>query len=141
MDEALRSTLAFSGVLLFLIGLLGGAAIPALKSPRIGLSAHLTALQEGIALVAFALLGAHLSLPPLRAAWIAHTLWISFYVLWAGLFLGGMWGTGRTLPLAGAGLRAEPWQEGTAQVLIAAGSLGSVAAVIGLLVSWSWRAA
>ena len=108
MDEALRSTLAFSGVLLFLIGPLGGAAIPVLKSPRIALSAHVTALQAGVALVAIALLGGHLALAPARAAWIAHALWISFYVLWAGLFLGGVWGTGRTLPLAGAGQRAEP---------------------------------
>ena len=141
MNDALQSTLAFSGVVLFLLGLLGGAVIPFLRSPRIGLSAHVTALQAGVALVVFALLGTRLVLPAAWAAPIAHTLWISFYVLWLGLLLGGVWGTGRTLPLAGAGLEAAPWQERSAQLLIAGGSIGCTAAVLALLILWSWRPA
>ena len=141
MNDALQATLAFSGVVLFLLGLLGGAAIPFLRSPRIGLSAHVTALQAGVALVAFAWLGTRVLLPDAWAAPIAHTLWISFYAIWLGLLLGGVWGTGRTLPLAGAGLAAAPWQERSAQVLIGGGSLGCTVAVLGLLALWSWRAA
>ena len=62
-------------------------------------------------------------------------------MIWLGLLLGGVWGTGRTLPLAGAGLVAAPWQERSAQLLIGGGSLGCTAAVIALLVLWSWRPA
>jgi hydroxylaminobenzene mutase len=141
VNDALQATLAFSGVVLFLLGLLGGAAIPFLRSPRLALSAHVTALQAGVALVAFAWLGTRVQLPVAWAASIAHTLWISFYAIWLGLLLGGVWGTGRTLPLAGAGLAAAPWQERSAQVLIGGGSLGCTVAVLGLLAHWSWRAA
>jgi (hydroxyamino)benzene mutase len=140
MSEGLQGLLAFSGTLLFLIGLLSGFAIPFLRSPRIGLSAHVAALQSGLALLAVAWVGGRLTLPDGWAAAIAHTLWISLYVLWIGLLFAGAYGTGRTLPLAGAGLRAKPWQETTALVLIGAASLGSAAAFAALLWHWSWKA-
>jgi len=141
MSEALQGLLAFSGVLLFLLGLLSGFAIPLLRSPRIGLSAHVAAIQSGLALVAVAWAGSRLTLPEGWAAAIAHTLWVSLYVLWVGLLFAGAYGTGRTLPIAGAGLRAKPWQETTALVLIGAASVGSAAAIAALLWHWSWRAA
>lgn len=139
MADALRDWLCFSGTLLFLLGLLVGLAIPAVRGPRIALSAHVAALESGLALVAFGLLGAHLELSAAWAAAIAHGLWISLYVLFAGLVAGAAFGTGRTLPIAGAGLVARPWQEATAFGLIAAGSLGTLGAVAALLVQWSWR--
>ena len=141
MSEALQGLLAFTGILLFLLGLVSGFAIPMLRSPRIGLSAHVAAIQSGLALIAVAWLGGRLTLPDTWAAVIAHTLWVSLYVLWIGLLFAGAYGTGRTLPLAGAGLRAKPWQETTALVLIGAASVGSAAALAALLWQWSWRAA
>lgn len=44
--------LAKAGLWLFLAGLLIGAAIPKFTSPRLALSAHLTAVQSGTALLA-----------------------------------------------------------------------------------------
>src|SRR5215472_6727437 len=84
MSENLADLLCFAGVLLFLLGLLTGFAIPALRSPRIGLSAHVASVQSGVALVAFGLVGPRLALPPGWAAAIAHGLWSSLYVLWLG---------------------------------------------------------
>jgi hydroxylaminobenzene mutase len=139
MDEGLRDWLCFSGTLLFLLGLLTGVAVPAVRAPRIALSAHVAAIESGLALVAFGLLGAHLDLGPTSAAAIGHGLWISLYVLWVGLVAGAVFGTGKTLPIAGAGLAAKPWQERTAFALIGSGSLGSAAAVAALLLQWSWR--
>ena len=139
MSDPLQALLARSGVLLFLLGLLTGFAIPAVRAPRIALSAHVAAIESGLALVVFGLLGARLALTGGWAAAIAHTLWISLYVLWVGLLLGAVFGTGKTLPIAGAGLRAKPWQETTAFALIGAGSFGSAAAVAALLLEWSWR--
>ena len=139
MSEALQGLLAFTGILLFLLGLLSGFAIPMLRSPRIGLSAHVAAIQSGLALVGVAWVGSRLTLPGVWAAAIAHTFWISLYVLWVGLLFAGAYGTGRTLPLAGAGLRAKPWQETAALVLIGGASVGSAAAVAALLCFWSWR--
>ena len=140
MSERLQGWLGFTGVLLFLIGLLTGFGIPAFRSPRIGLSAHLAAIQSGLALVAVGLLGSRLVLGQRRAAIIAHTLWISLYVLWVGLLFAAIFGTGGALPIAGSGVHAARWQEAAAGVLIAAGSLGSASAVALLLVRWSWRA-
>lgn len=139
MSDALQALLAWSGVLLFLLGLLTGVAIPAVRAPRIALSAHVAAIESGLALIAVGLLGARLALSDGWAAAIAHGLWISLYVLWVGLLVGAIFGTGKTLPIAGAGLRAKPWQEATAFALIGAGSLGSAAAVAALLLQWSWR--
>ena len=139
MSESLQALLAYSGALFFLLGLLTGVAIPAVRAPRIALSAHVAAIEGGLALVAFGLLGARVALADGWAAAIAHGLWISLYVLWVGLVLGAVFGTGKTLPIAGAGLAAKPWQEATAFTLIGAGSLVSAAAIAALLVTWSWR--
>jgi (hydroxyamino)benzene mutase len=139
MSESLQDLLCRLGVLLFLLGLLGGAAIPRMRSPRIGLSAHIAAIESGILLIALGLLGARLTLSDGMAALIAHLSWISLYVLWVGLMLGGVWGTGRTLPIAGAGVTATQGQERTAAVLILGGSLGSAAGALVLLIEWSWR--
>jgi hydroxylaminobenzene mutase len=140
MSEGLQGILCFAGMLLFLLGLLSGFGIPAFRSPRIGLSAHVAAIQSGLALIAVGLVGARLTLPEAWAGAIAHTLWISLYGLWVGLLVAAIYGTGRTLPLAGAGLTAKPWQERLAFALIGSSSVASAAAVGALLWQWSWRA-
>jgi len=140
MSEGLQGSLAFAGTLLFLLGLLSGVGIPFFRAPRIGLSAHVAAIQSGLALIAVAWLGGRLALSDGWAAAIAHGLWISLYVLWVGLVFAAIYGTGRTLPLAGKGLAAKRWQELTAAVLIGGASLASALAFAALLLNWSWRA-
>lgn len=130
--------LCYTGVLLFVIGLLTGFAIPRFRSPRIGLSAHLASTQSGVALIAFGLLWSHLDFWPGWSAPLADALWLSFYVLWFGLVLGAAWGTGRSLPIAGAGFQATKTQERTAIAFIVLGSLGSLGALIAVLFQWKW---
>jgi ABC-type amino acid transport system permease subunit len=74
-----------------------------------------------------------------RVAVIAQGLWISLCVSWIGLLLGVILGTGKTLLIAGAGVRAKQWQEATAFALIGVGSLGSALAFAALHLRWSWR--
>jgi (hydroxyamino)benzene mutase len=136
--EEVSSTLSFMGALLFLFGLLTGFAIPGFRSPRIGLSAHLAAIESGLGLIAFGLLLLHLRISIGWASLIAHTMWISLYVLWIGLLVGAAYGTGKSLPIAGAGLVAEQWQENTARTLISVGSIGAVVAIAALLAQWRW---
>jgi (hydroxyamino)benzene mutase len=138
--EAVSSTLSFMGALLFLLGLLTGFGIPGFRSPRIGLSAHLAAIESGLGLIAFGLLLLHLRLSVGWASLIAHTMWISLYVLWIGLVVGAIYGTGKSLPIAGAGQVAKQWQENIARTLISIGSIGSALAVAALLVQWHWNA-
>jgi (hydroxyamino)benzene mutase len=136
--ETIYSTLCFMGALLFMLGLLTGAGIPNFRSPRIGLSAHLAAIESGLGLVAFGLLFPHLAI---SAGWlgaIGHTLWISLYLLWIGLVFAAVYGTGKVLPIAGGGMTAKVWQENTARSLITIGSIGSAAAVLALLIQWRW---
>ena len=138
--EAVSSTLCFMGALLFLLGLLTGFGIPGFRSPRIGLSAHLAAIESGLGLIAFGLLLLHLRISIGWASLIAHTMWISLYVLWIGLLVGAAYGTGKSLPIAGAGLVAKPWQENTARTLISVGSIGATVAIGALLAQWHWSA-
>ena len=136
--ETLSSTLCFMGAMLFTLGLLTGFVIPMFRSPRIGLSAHLAAIESGLALICFGLMLPHLAISAGWAGAIAHSLWISLYLLWIGLLFAAIYGTGKTLPIAGAGLAAKAWQETTARILITVGSLGSVGAVLALLPQWHW---
>jgi (hydroxyamino)benzene mutase len=138
--EAISSTLSFMGALLFLLGLLTGFGIPGFRSPRIGLSAHLAAIESGLGLIAFGLLLLHLRISIGWASVIGHTMWISLYVMWVGLVVGAVFGTGRTIPIAGAGLVAKDWQENAALTLISAGSIGAVVAIGALLAQWRWSA-
>ncbi|HTQ12483.1 MAG TPA: hypothetical protein VMH86_01305 [Rhizomicrobium sp.] len=139
MARNLASLLCFMGVLLFLLGLLTGFALPALKAPRIGLSAHVAATQMGIALVAFGLLWERLRFWSGWSAPLAHVLWLSFFLIWIGIVLGAVWGTGRTLPIAGAGHAALKWQEQAALLPLAVGSFASLAVIVMLLIQWRWK--
>src|SRR5215475_5545457 len=113
------STLCFMGALLFMFGLLTGFGIPTFRSPRIGLSAHLAAIESGLGLIAFGLLLPHLAIATVWSEAIGFSLWISLYVLWVGLLFAAAYGTGGTLPIAGAGMAAKLWQENTARTLVA----------------------
>jgi hydroxylaminobenzene mutase len=136
----MMSLLCYTGVLLFLLGLLTGFAIPALKVPRIGLSAHLAATQMGIALIVFGFLWERLTFWNGWSAPLAHVLWISFYLTWAAILLGGVWGTGKALPIAGAGHVAAKWQEQITLLPLALGSFGGLGVIVMLLIQWKWKA-
>lgn len=130
------TTLCFTGLLLFMLGLLNGLVIPRLRSPRLGLSAHLTALQSASVLIAVGLLWPKLAI---AAPWdlvLGHGLWISLYAVWFALFLAGLFGAGRGLPIAGQGMTTSSGRQRLVTVLLAAGSLGCLIATGGILVAW-----
>ena len=135
----MSSVLSFAGVLLFLLGLLTGFAIPALRSSRIGLSAHLTGVQSGTFLVAAGLLWPHLGLWPTWNVAIGHALWISLYAIWLSLLLAAVLGAGRDLPIAGQGIATTRGKQYLVTGMMGAGSLALTILVAALLVGWSWR--
>jgi hydroxylaminobenzene mutase len=134
------ATLCFTGMLLFLLGLLNGLAIPRLRSPRLGLSAHLTGVQSGTFLIACGLLWPRLGLAPLWSALLGQALWISLYAVWLSLLLAGAFGAGRGLPIAGQGMTTSAGRQVLVTVLLTAGSLVCLLAVGGVLVAWRWAA-
>jgi (hydroxyamino)benzene mutase len=136
MSDAFGMLLCQRGILLFLLGLLTGLGQGVYRNPRVGLSAHLTGVQSGIALVAFGLLWGRIGIAPAYQAVIAHTLWLSFYAIWLALVLAALWGASKVLPIAGKGFSAKPWQETIVSVLMIASSLTLLAAVAAMLVLW-----
>lgn len=131
--------LCFAGVLLFLFGLLTGFAIPGCRSPRLGLSAHLTAVQSGTFLIALGLLWPRLSMTSPWSSILADGTSLSLYMVWMSLLLAGVFGAGRGLPIAGGGITTGPARQAVVTVLLAAGSLGIVAATAALLITWRWH--
>jgi (hydroxyamino)benzene mutase len=123
--------LLFHGTLLFLPGLLNGVVIPYLHNPRMGLSAHLAGVQNGLVLMAFGLMWPHAGPPrPSVAYW---TSLYGMYGIWVALLLAAVWGTSRSTPIAGAGFTAAAWQERTVTALITSGSAAVVVATVLLL--------
>lgn len=139
MPEA-AAILSFTGVLLFLLGLFTGFAIPVCRSPRLGLSAHLTGVQSGTFLLALGLLWPHLALGQPWNGVVANGTWVCLYMVWLSLLLAGVFGAGRGLPIAGQGITTTPVPQAVVTTLLAAGSLGLVIAIAALLVTWHWRA-
>lgn len=130
------TVLCFAGFLLFFLGLVNGFLIPAGRSPRIGLSAHLAGVQSGTFLIAAGLLWPAMHLWPAANLAIAHALWISLYAVWLSLLLGGLFGAGRGLPIAGGGITTTPGRQRVVSVLLIGGSIGTFVAVAAALAGW-----
>jgi (hydroxyamino)benzene mutase len=108
-DQARR--LLWHGVLLFLLGLVTGLAIPLITNQRMGLSAHLEGLLNGILLLALGCLWPQLRL---SARALNGTFWLALYGTYANWFftlLGAILGTKALTPQAGAGFSATPLSE------------------------------
>lgn len=91
------------GVLLFLLGLLVGLAVPALANPRMGLASHMEGVMNGLFLVALGLLWPKLTLAP-RTQTIAF--WLAAYGTFANLaatFLAALVGGAAMMPIAAQG--------------------------------------
>lgn len=88
-----KRRLVWHGVLLVLLGLLTGVAIPLLENPRMGVSAHLAGVQNGILLGLVGLVWIDVKLSERLAAAAFWLLLFSLYALWLGNLLGAAFGT------------------------------------------------
>jgi hydroxylaminobenzene mutase len=136
--NSISSILSFCGVLLFMLGLLTGFAIPALRSPRLGLSAHLVGVQGGTFLIAMGLLWPHLTLWPAWNGAIGHGIWLSLYALWFSILLAGIFGAGRGLPIAGQGITTTPFKQTLVTAILAGSSLAVTVLLAAVLFGWTW---
>jgi len=133
----LRLRLLQLGALLFLLGLISGLLTGAVTNPRMGLSAHMQGITNGVFLLA---IGAIWPLVQLSALWqrVAVIAFAVGTVLnWASVQLAALWGASRMMPIAGAGFEALSWQETVVSlgllVVTVAMLLGSTLLLIGLL--------
>lgn len=126
-----------AGATLFLLGLLQGAAVQSFANPRMALSAHLTAVQSGMALM---IVGAVWSVVVLSAALLTVARWtmiLGMYGLWLGLTVSATTGASDALPIAGAGYSANRLVEtGVSAIVLACSglmTLGWLPFVVGLV--------
>ena len=133
-DESRSRMLLALGASLFLLGLLTGALVPMFRSPRIGLSAHLEGVMNGTFLMVLGAIWHHVHLSSSLSRLCFWLLLYGTFANWLFVLLGGVFGAGRMMPIAGGGMTAQPWQE----FVVGAGLISlSVAMVIGCgLLTW-----
>lgn len=93
--------LIFLGLLLFLLGLITGLIVPFFKNPRMGLSAHLEGVMNGMFLMILGLVWNRLQL---SAKLLSTTLALALYGTFANLvaiMIAAATGEGKMLPIAG----------------------------------------
>lgn len=125
-----------SGFALFAAGLCIGAMIPRFKNPRLGLSAHLTAVQAGAALMAMGAMWPTLSSHPTAGTVLGHVISASSWSLVGGLTLAAVYGASRVLPIAGSATRGTPMQERLVATIVLGSSVILTAATLGIIALW-----
>ena len=136
MESMSRKMMRY-GLFLFLLGLVTGLMEQRFMNMRMGLSAHLEGVMNGIFLIALGAAWPELSLPSL-AKGIAYGLALfGTYANWLFTTLGAIFGTAVNNPIAAAGHHGRPWQES----FVGAGFLGVAFSMIvmSLLVLWGLR--
>ena len=129
-EDAGRSMM-WHGVFLFLLGLLTGFVIPALTSPRLGLSAHMEGLLNGMFLVLVGgVVWKELKLPDRPARAVFWLLLFAAYANWVFCFLAAVFGASEILAIAGAGYSATVWQEQLVSAGLGLGALSILLASI-----------
>lgn len=131
----MQTLLFASGLILFLMGLFTGFAVPTLKNPRMGLASHMEAHMNGIFLIVLGLLWPYVKL---SQTWetVAVTLLVFGAVAnWFTTLLAGIWGAGgQMMRLAAADHIGSGFKEGLIKILLISLSIADVVGV--LLVLW-----
>jgi (hydroxyamino)benzene mutase len=118
------------GLVLFLLGLLTGFVVPALKNPRMALSSHLEAVLNGMFLVLLGLLWPRVDLPNALGVTAVVLIVYSAYANWLASLLAAAWGAGRKLaPIAAADHEASTVKERLVNFLLVSLSLAIVVGV------------
>jgi len=122
------------GALLFLIGLLQGAIVQLFHSPRLALSAHIAAVQNGIVLLVLGLLWSRMSLSSIQERIAYRSAVAGMYLIWIGFTLAAMTGASLVLKFAGAGYSASEIWEIIVGLTIYVGSGASIVSALLVLV-------
>lgn len=127
IEEKSRRVLVW-GAVLFLVGLIEGLFIPYFTNPRMGLSAHLSAVQGGMALLIIGLAWQRLQLSFTQLRYTYYFNVAGMVIIWLSLTLAAVLGTSQATPIAGAGFEGSAIAEGIVQGML---TLGAIAAIVG----------
>lgn len=126
--------LLIHGLMLVLVGLVWGLAVPNTPYPRLALGAHVQFETNGLLFIALATL--LLALPHRVGRMSVRVMLLAVWLTWAMALsevANAWWGTIQMLPLAAAQAGATggaPWQELVVK-------LAHIGAGLGLIVAWS----
>jgi hydroxylaminobenzene mutase len=127
-------------MLVFLIALLVGLAVPQFAVPRLGLSAHLIGIMQGLFLMVSGLLWPKLQL---TRAMARAAFWLAVYgcfAAWTANVLAGVWGAGNSmLPIAAGAARGSTLQEGIIAIGLRTAAVSLISAA--MLILWGLRTA
>jgi len=126
----LGKRLVFWGAVLFLIGLIQGALIPSFLNPRMALSAHLAAVQSGMALMVFGLIWGLISLSEKWLRYCYYSSVAGIYLIWFAITLAAVLGASKALPIAGEGFSTTAIGELAVDIIVYVGSGFSVFSAI-----------
>lgn len=131
----MQDLLLVLGLVLFLLGLLTGLAVPILKNPRMGVASHLQGMTNGPFLVAVGLMWPHVHLPHAWDVVAVVLLVYGTYANWLATQLGSLWGAGhRFAPGATGEHRAAAAQERVVDLLLITLAPAMVIATVLLIV-------
>jgi (hydroxyamino)benzene mutase len=126
------NNLLFFGILLFLFGLISGLFIPMMANTRMGLSAHLEGIMNGMFLVVLGIIWNKLTL---TERWFKMAFILTIYGSFANfiaVLIGAITGYGKLMPLAG-GVEGTPILEGIISFLLVSLALAMVAVCLIIL--------
>jgi hydroxylaminobenzene mutase len=129
--------LMWHGTLLFLLGLITGLLEQRFTNVRMGLSAHLEGVMNGMLLLALGAAWNDVRLPhPVKVAAYCAALY-GAYANWPVTSIAAAFGTAASSPITSAGHSGQPWEEG----VVAMGFLTVTIAIIAasILVLWGLR--
>ncbi len=128
--------LVFHGFLLFLLGLITGLIAYDLENPRMGVTAHVEAILNGVFLVGLGLAWSRLRLGPRLLGICFWAALVGSYANWAIPLFSAAVGASQPI-LVGAGYQAAPWQEALLAASPVVGVLPPL--VCGATVLWGLR--
>lgn len=114
----MNKNLLKSGFVLIFLAFLTGIVIPLLTNPHLGVSAHLNAIIGGIILILLGLIDKALILTATARKIMTWSWLYAIYLNWFTTLLGGIWGTSKLTPVAGAGFSASALQETIVSILL-----------------------
>lgn len=125
------------GFVLILLALLAGFAVPAMKVPRLGLSAHVIGLISGLLLIAVGLVWQRLRLSD-KIKNVLYWMWLVVaYGNWLGTLLAAIAGGSQLMPIAGNNAMPEPVLDVLITTIIGIVSLLSISALAATI--WGLR--
>ncbi|MGD9630266.1 MAG: hydrogenase [Pyrinomonadaceae bacterium] len=129
-DDVTASRLMQFGMVLFLLGLLTGFAVPMLQMPRMGLASHMQGIINGMLLVIMGVVWTRLRLSGRTRSILLGLLIYGTFANWLATLLAAAFGVGRSMPIAAAGRTGLPALETLVDFLLFSLSFAMIAVSI-----------